>query len=53
MIPRPVTGGRAEAWLSGDQVRYNARRIGDGERAALAVGGVEGKRLMLKEPTGG
>jgi len=40
-------------YLAEFEFRYNARRINDGERAALAVGGVEGKRLMLREPTGG
>ncbi len=32
--------------------RYNARKITDGERAARAIRGAEGKRLMLKEPVG-
>jgi ISXO2-like transposase domain len=30
--------------------RYNARKIEDGERTALAIQGAEGKRLTYKKP---
>lgn len=32
--------------------RWNARTLSDSERRTLAIGQVEGKRLMLKTPTG-
>ncbi|MGH9434277.1 MAG: IS1595 family transposase [Terriglobia bacterium] len=35
-------------YLSEFDFRYNARKIEDGERAALAIQGAEGKRLMYK-----
>ena len=36
-------------YLSEFDFRYNAREISDGERAALAVKGANGKRLMLRD----
>ncbi|OFV97298.1 MAG: hypothetical protein A3H28_02910 [Acidobacteria bacterium RIFCSPLOWO2_02_FULL_61_28] len=36
-------------YLSEFDFRYNSRRIADGERAALAVKGANGKRLMLRD----
>jgi transposase-like protein len=32
--------------------RYNNRKVSDGTRTVRAIKGAEGKRLMLKEPTG-
>ena len=39
-------------YLSEFDFRYNAREVSDGERAALAVKGANGKRLMLRDSTG-
>ena len=36
-------------YLSEFDFRYNAREISDGERAELAIKGVNGKRLMLRD----
>jgi transposase-like protein len=36
-------------YLSEFDFRYNARKINDGERALLAIKGVNGKRLMLRD----
>ncbi len=36
-------------YLSEFDFRYNARKISDGERAELAIKGVNGKRLMLRD----
>lgn len=36
-------------YLSEFDFRYNAREISDGERAILAVKGIEGKRLMYRD----
>lgn len=35
-------------YLAEFDFRYNARKIEDGERTALAIQGAEGKRLMYK-----
>ena len=37
-------------YLAEFDFRYNARKITDGERAALAVKGIEGKRLTYQQP---
>ena len=37
-------------YLAEFDFRYNARKITDGERAALAVRGIEGKRLTYQQP---
>lgn len=37
-------------YLAEFDFRYNARKITDGERAALAVKGAEGKRLTYRQP---
>lgn len=37
-------------YLNEFDFRYNARNISDEERAALAVKGANGKRLMLRDP---
>ena len=39
-------------YLSEFDFRYNAREVSDGERAALAVKGANGKRLMLRDSSG-
>jgi transposase-like protein len=36
-------------YLSEFDFRYNARKVSDGERAELAIAGVNGKRLMLRD----
>lgn len=36
-------------YLSEFDFRYNAREVSDGERAALAVKGADGKCLMLRD----
>lgn len=36
-------------YLSEFDFRYNAREVSDGERAVLAVKGIEGKRLMYRD----
>jgi transposase-like protein len=41
-----------QQYLNEFNFRYNARKITDAERAKLALKGVEGKRLMLREPKG-
>jgi transposase-like protein len=37
-------------YLSEFDFRYSTRKLRDGERTALAIKGIEGKRLMLKDP---
>ncbi len=37
-------------YLAEFDFRYNVRGVTDGERAALAVKGAEGKRLMYRQP---
>ena len=39
-------------YLSEFDFRYNGRKIDDGQRAAQALKGFEGKRLMMKDPAG-
>ena len=39
-------------YLSEFQFRYNARKIEDGLRTALAIKGAEGKRLTYREQVG-
>lgn len=40
-------------YLSEFDFRYNARRITDGERTLLAIKGIEGKRLLYRDPVNG
>lgn len=40
-------------YLSEFDFRYNARKVGDGERTERAIRGAEGRRLTYKAPMGG
>jgi len=43
-----VSNKHLSLYLNEFNFRYNGRKITDGERTALAIGSVMGKRLMLK-----
>ena len=43
------TTRRASGYLSEFDFRYNARRMNDGERTALAIQSASGKRLTYKQ----
>ncbi len=45
-----VSRGYLARYVDEFAFRYNARKISDGERAALLVAGAEGKRLTYKQP---
>ena len=39
-------------YLAEFEFRYNARKVDDGARVALAIRGAEGKRLLYRQPVG-
>jgi transposase-like protein len=46
-----VSKGHLNRYCDEFSFRYNARKISDGERAALVVAGAEGKRLTYRQPS--
>jgi hypothetical protein len=45
-----VSKGHLSRYIDEFSFRYNARKISDGERAAMIVAGAEGKRLTYAQP---